>query len=104
MLDQERVAGTERFDLAINRKLRGCDLVQIRIGDLVAGGRVRTRAMAVQQKTKRPVQFELLEPARSSWRGSRDDAVRSSSSPSLFALTTPTTLALDNTRDLSTSG
>jgi len=52
--------------LAIDSKLRGCDLVKIRIGDLVAGGRVRNRSMVVQQKTKRPVQFELLEPARSS--------------------------------------
>jgi hypothetical protein len=52
------------FDLAIDSKLRGCDWVQIRIGELIAGGRVRTRAMIAQQKTKRPVQLELLEPAR----------------------------------------
>lgn len=32
--------------------------------DIVAGGRIRNRAMVVQQKTKRPVQFELVEPAR----------------------------------------
>lgn len=38
----------------------------VRIGDLVSGGRVRSRAMVVQQKTRRPVQFELLEPARAS--------------------------------------
>ena len=67
LLDQaRRVRDRALFDLAIDSKLRGCDLVQIRIGDLVAGGRVRTRAMVVQQKTRRPVQFELLEPARSS--------------------------------------
>ena len=52
------------FALAIDSKLRGCDLVKVRIGDLISGGRVRDRAMVVQQKTKRPVQFELLEPAR----------------------------------------
>jgi integrase len=40
--------------------------VKVRIGDLVSGGRVRTRAIVVQQKTCRPVQFELLEPARTS--------------------------------------
>ena len=56
---------TALFDLAIDSKLRGCDLVKVKIGDLVAGGRVRNRAMVIQQKTKRPVQFELLEPARS---------------------------------------
>ncbi|MGZ2412276.1 integrase [Sphingomonas sp. F9_3S_D5_B_2] len=67
MLDQDlRVRDRALFDLAIDSKLRGCDLVRVRIGDLVAGGRVRNRAMVVQQKTKRPVQFELLEPARSS--------------------------------------
>ena len=54
------------LDLAIDSKLRGCDVVKVRIGDLVSGGRVRNRAMVIQQKTKRPVQFELLEPARSS--------------------------------------
>jgi integrase len=54
------------FDLAIDSKLRGCDIVKIKIGDLVSGGRVRSRAIVVQQKTGRPVQFELLEPARGS--------------------------------------
>ena len=81
MLDQSRrVRDRALFDLAIDSKLRGCDLVKIRIGDLVAGGRVRNRSMVIQQKTKRPVQFELLEPARTSilaWlerrRGSVDD-------------------------------
>ena len=54
------------FDLAIDSKLRGCDLVRVRIGDLVSGGRVRNRAIVIQSKTGRPVQFELLEPARGS--------------------------------------
>ena len=67
MLDQDGKARDRAlFDLAIDSKLRGCDLVKIRIGDLVAGARVRNRAMVIQQKTKRPVQFELLEPARTS--------------------------------------
>jgi site-specific recombinase XerC len=66
-LDQERrLRDRALFDLAIDSKLRGCDLVKIRTGDLVSGGRIRNRAMVIQQKTKRPVQFELLEPARSS--------------------------------------
>ncbi len=52
------------FDFAIDRKLRGCDIVKVKIGDLVSGGRVRSRAIVVQQKTDRPVQFELLESAR----------------------------------------
>jgi len=52
------------FDLAIDSKLRGCDLVRVRIGDLVTGDRIRDRALVVQRKTGRPVQFEILEPAR----------------------------------------
>lgn len=68
-LDQHRrLRDRALFDLAIDSKLRGCDIVQIRIGDVVSGGRVRDRAIVVQQKTKRPVQFELLEPARKTLR------------------------------------
>jgi hypothetical protein len=66
-LDRERrLRDRALFDLAIDRKLRDCDVVKIRIGELVSGGRVRTRATVTQQKTGRPVQFELLEAARSS--------------------------------------
>jgi site-specific recombinase XerC len=66
-LDQERrLRDRAMFDLAIGGKLRGCDVVKIKIGDLVSGGRVRSRAIVVQQKTGRPVQFELLETARNS--------------------------------------
>ncbi len=54
------------LDLAIDSKLRDCDVVKVKIGDLVIGGRVRSRAIVVQQKTGRPVQFELLDSARSS--------------------------------------
>lgn len=54
------------FDLAIDSKLRGCDLVRLRIGDVVSGGTIRTLAMVIQKKTGRPVQFELLPDARSS--------------------------------------
>jgi hypothetical protein len=36
------------FDLAIDSKLRGCDVAKIRIGELVSGGRVRARATVVQ--------------------------------------------------------
>ena len=54
------------FDLAIDSKLRGCDVVKVKVGDLVLGGRIRSRAIVVQQKTGRPVQFELLDAARAS--------------------------------------
>lgn len=66
-LDREgRLRDRALFDLAIDSKLRGCDLVKIKIGDLVAGEEVRTRAMVIQQKTGRPVQFELTSDVRAS--------------------------------------
>jgi hypothetical protein len=66
-LDRERrLRDRALFDLAIDSKLRGCDIVTIRIGELVSVGKVRTRAMDTQPKTGRPVQFEVLEAARSS--------------------------------------
>ena len=68
-LDQHRrLRDRALFDFAIDSKLRGCDVVKVRIGDVVSGGRVRDRAVIVQQKTQRPVQFELLEPARKTMR------------------------------------
>lgn len=64
-LEQEgRMRDRALFDLAIDSKLRGCDLVRVRIGDLVSGTAIRDRALVVQRKTGRPVQFEILEPAR----------------------------------------
>lgn len=65
-LDQEgRLRDRALFDLAIDSKLRGCDLVRVRIDDLVSGSAIRDRATIVQRKTRRPVQFEILDPARS---------------------------------------
>jgi len=52
------------FNLAIDSKLRSCDLVALRINDVVMAGSVRERAVIVQQKTGRPVQFELTEQTR----------------------------------------
>ena len=66
-LDREgRLRNRALFDLAIDSKLRGCDLVKLGIGDLVAGSDIRTRAIVVQQKTGRPVQFELTADVRGS--------------------------------------
>ena len=66
-LDRERrLRDRALFDLAIDSKLRGCDVVKVRIGELVSGGAIRNRAIVIQQKTGKPVQFELLEPARTS--------------------------------------
>ena len=65
-LDREgRLRDRALFDLAIDSKLRGCDRVKIKIGDVVAGADIRNRATVVQQKTNRPVQFELTADVRS---------------------------------------
>lgn len=66
--EHHRLRDRAIFDLAIDSKLRGCDVVKIRIGDLVSGGTVRHRTTVIQQKTGRPVQFELMADARSSLR------------------------------------
>jgi len=64
-LDQhQRLRDRGLFDLAIDRKLRDCDVVKMRIGDIVLGGHVQSCAIVVQAKTGRPVQFELMADAR----------------------------------------
>ena len=45
------------FNLAIDSKLRACDLVKIRVRDVSRGGGIATRAIVMQQKTQRTVQF-----------------------------------------------
>ena len=66
-LDREdRLRDHALFDLAIDSKLRGCDLVKIKIGDLVSGAEIKSRALVIQQKTGRPVQFELTADVRAS--------------------------------------
>ena len=52
------------FNVAIDSKLRGCDLVKLAVADLVRDGRVRERVSVIQSKTKKPVQIELTENTR----------------------------------------
>jgi integrase len=52
------------FNLAIDSKLRGCDLVGLRVRAVTHGSQVLSRAMVIQSKTQRPVQSELIEPTR----------------------------------------
>jgi integrase len=74
-----RVRDLALFNCAIDAKLRGCDLVKLRVSDVAPGGVLRARATVIQQKTGRPVPFEITEPTRealSSWlqhRGRRQD-------------------------------
>src|ERR1022692_4830393 len=52
------------FNLALDSKLRGCDLVRLRVRDVAHGDRIAARAIVMQSKTQRPVQFEITEPTR----------------------------------------
>jgi integrase len=52
------------FDLGIDSKLRACDLLKLKVRDVCHGERIAARAIVVQQKTSRPVQFEITEPTR----------------------------------------
>jgi len=102
---QRRLRDRALFDLAIDSKLRGCDLVKLRIGDLVSGGHIRTRATVVQEKTGRPVQFELLEPARQvSWHGWSAVEAPSTTTPFRAESITPSTSAPGSMPDWWMSG
>jgi integrase len=61
---EHRLRELALFDLGLDSKLRGCDLVKLRVRDICHGDRVATRAMVLQQKTQRPVQFEITPAAR----------------------------------------
>jgi integrase len=52
------------FNTAIDSKLRGCDLVRLRVADVHLGDGIRLRTTIIQQKTGRPVPFELTETTR----------------------------------------
>ncbi len=52
------------FNLAIDSKLRSCELVKVRVKDVTHGGSVAKRAIVMQQKKQRPVQFEITEQTR----------------------------------------
>ena len=52
------------FNLAIDSKLRSSDLVKMKVSDISNSGVVSARAMVLQQKTGRPVQFEITEQTR----------------------------------------
>lgn len=59
-----RVRELALFNLGIDSKLRGCDLVGLKVRDVCHGDQVASRAIVVQHKTQRPVQFEITQAAR----------------------------------------
>jgi integrase len=54
------------FDLALDSKLRGCDLMRLRVSDLLSTAGVKRRVVMIQQKTGRAVQFEVTQQTRGS--------------------------------------
>ena len=56
------------FNMAINSKLRGCDLdlVRMKVVDVMASGQIKERASVLQSKTQKPVQFEISKGTRAS--------------------------------------
>lgn len=52
------------FNMALDSKLRGCDLVKLKVSDVAYGGSVSSRATVLQQKTGSPVQFEITKGTR----------------------------------------
>jgi integrase len=61
---ESRLRELALFNLGIDSKLRGCDLVSLRVRDICHGSQVATRATVMQQKTQRPVQFEITPATR----------------------------------------
>ena len=52
------------FNLSLDSKLRGCDLLRIKVSDVRTGGDIRSRAKITQKKTGNPVQFEIMDQSR----------------------------------------
>jgi len=61
---EHRVRELALFNLGIDSKLRGCDLVGLKVRDICHGDQVATRAVVMQHKTQRPVQFEITPVTR----------------------------------------
>ncbi|MEO1457988.1 MAG: tyrosine-type recombinase/integrase [Pseudomonadota bacterium] len=62
----ENVRDLALFNTAIDSKLRGCDLVRLKVADVYAAGQVKERTSILQSKTQKPVRFELTEGTRKS--------------------------------------
>jgi integrase len=64
LLIERRVRDLALFNLAIDSKLRGCDVVALRVEDVAPNGYALDRATVRQKKTGRPVKFELVDQTR----------------------------------------
>jgi hypothetical protein len=57
----QRTRDIALFNLALDSRLRSCDLVKLRVSDVSTAGAVARRAIVMQQKTSQPVQFEIAD-------------------------------------------
>jgi integrase len=64
LLVEGRIRDLALFNLAIDSKLRGCDVVAIKVEDVAPNGYTIDRATVRQKKTGRPVKFELMDRTR----------------------------------------
>jgi len=64
--NEGRLRDLALFNLALDSKLRACDLLNLRVSDVSNGDRVNNRATVMQQKTGRPVRFEITRKSRKS--------------------------------------
>jgi len=60
----KKIRDLAMFNLALDSKLRSCDLVKLKVRDVAHGSVISKRAMVMQQKTKQPVQFEITKHTR----------------------------------------
>lgn len=61
---EDRLRELALFNLGIDSKLRGCDLVSLKVRDVSHGDQIASRAVVMQHKTQRPVQFEITPGTR----------------------------------------
>ncbi|MDB5397375.1 MAG: integrase family protein [Rhodospirillales bacterium] len=102
---ERRLRDRAMFDLAIDSKWHGCDIVKVRIGDRVSGGRVRSRTIVIQQKTGRPSSTHGLSPLVAAfWLGLNVEEARSTTSYFRVGSTIPITSAPASTLGLWMSG
>ena len=61
---EDRVRELALFNLGIDSKLRGCDLLSLKVRDIYHGDQIASRAVVMQHKTQHPVQFEITPASR----------------------------------------
>lgn len=69
----KRIRDLALFNLTIDSKLRGCDLVRLKVADIYAAGQIKERTSITQSKTRQPLRFGITEGTRKSLSSSLTD-------------------------------